>query len=88
VDYVAFGSVFPSPTKPHAVHAPLTLFTEAKQSLAIPLVAIGGITLDNAPRVIAAGADAVAVITALFEDAEVEARARAFQSLFKEDPQQ
>jgi thiamine-phosphate pyrophosphorylase len=88
VDYVAFGSVFPSPTKPHAVHAPLTLFTEAKQSLAIPLVAIGGITLDNAPRVIAAGADAVAVITALFEDGEVEARARAFQSLFKEDPQQ
>jgi len=87
-DYVAFGSVFPSPTKPYAVHAPLTLFTEAKQSLAIPLVAIGGITLDNAPRVIAAGADAVAVITALFEDGEVEARARAFQSLFKEDPQQ
>ncbi|HOY69567.1 MAG TPA: thiamine phosphate synthase [Methylotenera sp.] len=65
-DYVAFGACFSSITKPNAVQAPLTLFTLAKQQLAIPIVAIGGITSSNAQQIIAAGADAVAVISALF----------------------
>jgi thiamine-phosphate pyrophosphorylase len=56
-DYVAFGSVFASPTKPSAVRAPLSLFAEAR-ALGVPLVAIGGITLENAPQLLAAGADA------------------------------
>ena len=51
-DYVAFGSVFPSPTKPAAVRAPLALFGEAR-ALGVPLVAIGGITLENAPQLLA-----------------------------------
>jgi thiamine-phosphate pyrophosphorylase len=81
-DYVAFGSVFPSPTKPAAVRAPLTLFGEAKRRLGVPLVAIGGITLENAREVVEAGADAIAVITALFEADDIAARARGFKALF------
>ena len=80
-DYVAFGSVFPSPTKPGAVRAPLTLFGQAR-ALAVPLVAIGGVTLENAAEVIRAGADGVAVISALFDAPDPAARARAFTDLF------
>ena len=80
-DYVAFGSVFASPTKPGAVRAPLALFASAR-ALGVPLVAIGGITLANAPRLVAAGADALAVITDLFEAPDVAARARDYGKLF------
>ncbi|HEY5635921.1 MAG TPA: thiamine phosphate synthase [Burkholderiales bacterium] len=80
-DYVAFGSVFTSPTKPGAVRAPLALFGQAKP-LGVPLAAIGGITLDNAPSLIAAGADLLAVISDLFESPDVRARARAYAALF------
>ncbi|MEO8143023.1 MAG: thiamine phosphate synthase [Betaproteobacteria bacterium] len=81
-DYVAFGSVFPSPTKPAAVRAPLALFGEAR-SLGVPLVAIGGITLHNAPQLLAAGADCLAVISDLFEAPDIVERARAYAMLFK-----
>lgn len=80
-DYVAFGSVFASPTKPAAVRAPLSLFGQAK-ALGVPLAAIGGITLDNAPQLIAAGADLLAVITDLFDAPDIRARARAYGKLF------
>ncbi|HEY6965837.1 MAG TPA: thiamine phosphate synthase [Burkholderiales bacterium] len=81
-DYVAFGSVFSSPTKPAAVRAPLALLAQAKP-LGVPLVAIGGITLENAPQLIAAGADAVAVISDLFDAPDVRDRARAYGKLFR-----
>lgn len=81
-DYVAFGSVFPSRTKPAAVRAPLALFGEARM-LGVPLVAIGGIDAQNAPGVIRAGADAIAVISALFDAPDVAARARTLADLFK-----
>ena len=81
-DYVAFGSVFPSPTKPAAVRAPLALFGEAR-ALGVPLVAIGGITLQNAPQLLAAGADSVAVVSDLFEAPAIAERARAYGMLFK-----
>jgi len=80
-DYIAFGSVFPSPTKPQAVRAPLRLFGDAK-ALGVPLAAIGGITLENAPQLIAAGADLLAVITDLFDAPDIRARARAYGKLF------
>jgi len=82
-DYVAFGSVFPSPTKPGAVRAPLALFGRA---LGVPKFAIGGITLENARQVIAAGADGVAVITDLFGAPDVGARARQYRRLFEHEP--
>ena len=81
VDYVAFGSVFASTTKPHAVHAPLSLFKE-KESLRVPLVAIGGITLENAGEALAAGADLLAVISDLFDAPDIAARAAAYRNLF------
>jgi thiamine-phosphate pyrophosphorylase len=80
-DYVAFGSVFPSSTKPGAVRASLELFREAK-SLGVPLAAIGGVTLDNAPQLIAAGADLLAVISDLFDAPDIRQRARDYGRLF------
>ena len=80
-DYIAFGSVFPSPTKPGAVRAPLSLFAQAK-SLGVPVAAIGGITLDKAPQLIAAGADLLAVITDLFDAPDIRQRARDYAKLF------
>jgi len=78
-DYVAFGSVFPSPTKPDAKRAPLSLF---RHDLGVPLCAIGGITLENAPAVIAAGASLLAVITDLFDAPDIGARVAQYRKLF------
>jgi thiamine-phosphate pyrophosphorylase len=79
-DYVAFGSVFPSPTKPGAVRASLSLF---QSDLGIPLCAIGGINLSNAPAVIAAGASLLAVISDLFDAPDIGARAGEYRKLFQ-----
>jgi thiamine-phosphate pyrophosphorylase len=81
-DYIAFGSVFASPTKPQAVRAPLSLFGQAR-TLGVPLAAIGGITLANARQAIDAGADLVAVISDLFDAEDIAARAREYQKLFR-----
>ena len=78
-DYVAFGSVFPSPTKPGAARAPHSLFGN---DLGVPLCAIGGITLENAPALIAAGADLLAVISDLFDAPDIGARASQYRKLF------
>jgi len=78
-DYVAFGSVFASPTKPAALRAPLSLFSSP---LGVPLCAIGGITLANASGLIAAGADLLAVITDLFDAPDVARRAGEYRRLF------
>ena len=78
-DYVAFGSFYPSGVKPAARRAALPLLGSARR-LGVPVVAIGGIAADNAAELIRAGADAVAVITAVFgprEAVAVEAAARA-----------
>jgi thiamine-phosphate pyrophosphorylase len=83
VDYLAFGSVFSSGTKPGAARAPLALFAEARRSFGLPLVAIGGITRENAPQVYAAGADAVAVISAVFDAGDIAASAAVFAQLYQ-----
>ena len=78
-NYAAFGRFYPSHTKPGAPQAdPSILGTP----LPLPKVAIGGVTPDNAPALIAAGADAVAVIHSLFAAADIEAQARLFANLF------
>lgn len=64
-DYIAFGAVFSSATKPAAVSAPLSLFAQA-QHLQVPKVAIGGITLDKVQTLVHAGANALAVVNGLF----------------------
>lgn len=80
-DYVAFGACFASSTKPHAPIASLDLFKQAKM-LDIPSVAIGGITLKNAPLVIEAGANALAVISAIFSVDNVESTTQQFSQLY------
>ena len=86
-DYIAFGSFFDSPTKPLAIRADKSLLQRAKQELEIPVVAIGGITTDNGKLLIEAGADMLAVITALFAQADVEQASRSFAQLFSEEKQ-
>lgn len=81
-DYVAFGSFFASPVKPQAARAPLALLRAARSVLALPIVAIGGITPDNASVLVEAGADALAVISSLFDAPDTLAAARAFTGLF------
>ncbi|MDS4031308.1 MAG: thiamine phosphate synthase [Candidatus Contendobacter sp.] len=82
VDYVAFGAFFPSPTKPAEIRAPLALLRQARAALSIPIVAIGGITPDNAPLLLDAGADALAVVSAVFAQPDIQAAARRFAALF------
>ncbi len=85
-DYVAFGSMFASPTKPDAVNAPVSLITRAKQNLNVPVVAIGGITRDNAQQLVGAGVDAIAVISEIFDaqtDVERIERAHSFSRMFE-----
>lgn len=84
-DYVAFGSFYPSPTKPQAARATISLLQQAARTLRVPIVAIGGITRDNAQALLDAGADAVAVISALFEAPDVEEAARQLNTLFVEE---
>lgn len=81
-DYVAFGSFFPSLVKPDAARASVSLLGEARRTLPRPLVAIGGITIENASVLIHAGADAVAVISDLFNASDVKARAADYADLF------
>jgi len=78
-DYVAFGSFFPSSTKPAARHADHGLLQRAR-SLGVPVVAIGGVDALNARLLIDAGADAVAVVNAVFmhdDSGDVKAAAEA-----------
>lgn len=82
-DYVAFGSFFPSRTKPTAVRASGQLLRKAKNELHVPVVAIGGITPDNGDRLIAAGADALAVIDGVFNQSDIDTAARRYAVLFK-----
>lgn len=81
--YVAFGSAFVSSTKPHAIRAPLALYRQATRELDCPVVAIGGITPQNAPPLIDAGCHALAVISGLFDTADPGAAAREFSTLFQ-----
>lgn len=85
-DYVGIGSVFASSTKPRAVRAAMETLAAARAASGLPVVAIGGITLENAARAIAAGADMVAVISALFETDDTAAAARGFVRLFDDFP--
>jgi len=81
-DYVAFGRFFPSATKPEAAPAKIELLRRARRELNVPLVAIGGITVDNGAALIAAGAHALAVVGGLFDAEDVTERARRFTELF------
>lgn len=81
-DYLGVGTVYATPTKPDATVVGLALIEEmACQNLPIPWFAIGGITLETAPKVVAAGAKGVAVVRAILDDEDPEAAARRLRSL-------
>jgi thiamine-phosphate pyrophosphorylase len=80
-DYLAFGAFFASTTKPGARRASMDL-PAAARPLGLPLVAIGGITPDNAPTLLACGIDMVAVISGVFDAEDPVAAARAYAACF------
>ena len=80
-DYVAFGSFFASTIKPDAVAAAPELLRQARREIAVPLVAIGGITVHNGAQLLKAGADALAVISAVFNALDIQDAARQFSIL-------
>jgi len=80
-DYLAFGSMYASATKPGAPRAPLTLLGEARR-YGLPIAAIGGISLSNAGQTLTAGADLLAVVSDLFRVADIAGRAREYQLHF------
>ncbi len=81
-NYVAFGSFFASPTKPNAPRADIKLLQQARAQLSLPICCIGGITLQNADRLIEHGADMVAVISSLFAAEDIKQTARQFSAGF------
>ncbi|WP_347986822.1 thiamine phosphate synthase [Methylomonas sp. AM2-LC] len=81
-DYVAFGRFFPSNSKPLAAPAQIETLQKAKQTLYIPIVAIGGILPENAGGLLAAGADLLAVIGGVFDKQDPEIAAKEFQQMF------
>ena len=66
-DYVAFGSFFPSPTKPHSGVISLNVLHKAKESVEIPVCAIGGISQTNIGEIAATRTDMISVVSAAFE---------------------
>lgn len=90
VDYIAFGAMFSSQTKPLAPPAPLSVLTEGQalcQAMPRPcpaVVAIGGIGIAQADAVIQAGADSIAVVGGLFASPNIEETARTFSAKFQD----
>ncbi|MFA9460133.1 thiamine phosphate synthase [Thiohalorhabdus methylotrophus] len=82
-DYVAFGSFHPSPTKPDAVRAPLSLLKRARAELDLPIVVIGGVTPDNAAPLALAGADAAACISGILDAEDIREATRRLNNLLR-----
>jgi len=81
-DYVAFGRFFNSSTKPGAPLATIDTLINAKKTIRIPIVAIGGITVDNVKPIISAGANFTAVADGLFSSKNISSICKGFHNLF------
>jgi len=81
-DYVAFGAFYSSTVKPGAVIATPDLLHQARAQLRVPIVAIGGINADNGALLVEAGADAIAVISAVFDAQDIRQAASSLTKLF------
>jgi thiamine-phosphate pyrophosphorylase len=86
-DYVAFGAFFSSSVKPDAVKAEVEMLREVRSEVHVPIVAIGGITQQNGALLIEAGADSLAVISALWDAPDIEQAAKEFSTLFSRTQQ-
>lgn len=82
-DYVAFGAFYASTVKPEAVVATVDLLREARRELIVPIVAIGGITTNNGVALVEAGADALAVISAVFDAVDIQLAAQHLSRFFR-----
>ena len=82
-DYVAFGRFFPSATKPSAPGADLSLLTNIRNEIKIPIVAIGGITHENAMQILAYDIDMIAVIAAIFAEPNIAEATRRFVDIIQ-----
>src|SRR5687768_9095169 len=76
VDYIGFGALFHTPTKPDAEPAGPEMLVEARRRVSFPIVGIGGITAGNLAAAFAAGADSVAVVSAVFSASDPAAATR------------
>jgi thiamine-phosphate pyrophosphorylase len=85
-NYVAFGAVYATATKPEAGNVGIEVIAQAKQKYAVPICAIGGLTVENSAAVIAAGADLCAVISDILalNVADIPSRVHAWAQLFAE----
>ena len=81
-DYVAFGRFFPSRTKPQTVEVSIDILKDARRQIAVPIVAIGGITAQNGVPLIDAGADMLAVIDGVFGQQDITRAASEIAALF------
>jgi len=82
-DYIAVGSIYPTTSKETVEVVGLDRLRQIRQAVALPLIAIGGINKDNAAEVVAAGADSVAVISAVVQAEDVEAAAREIAEILE-----
>ena len=82
-DYVAFGAMFPSTTKPGAVPAGIGVIERARSRVRVPIVAIGGITPDNGGSLVEAGADMLAAVSGVFAQPDTREAASRYARLFE-----
>jgi thiamine-phosphate pyrophosphorylase len=75
-DYIAVGSIYPTQSKKNVTVVGLERLREIREAVSLPIVAIGGINADNARAVIDAGADAIAVISAILASDDIERATR------------
>ena len=82
-DYIAAGSIYPTSSKETAKVIGLARLLQIRQAISLPLLAIGGITKDNTTEVLAAGADSVAVISAILQAESPEEASRQITARFE-----
>jgi len=81
-DYVAFGSMYSSPTKPDATRCEIATLEAARTCIHVPIVAIGGISPDNGGPLLDAGVDFLAIVRGVFGHGDPGASARRYAQLF------
>jgi thiamine-phosphate diphosphorylase len=81
-DYIAVGSIYPTSSKETAKVVGVEVLRQIRQAVSLPVVAIGGINKDNVAEILAAGADSVAVISAILKAEDVEEATRQIIAAF------
>jgi thiamine-phosphate pyrophosphorylase len=84
-DYIGFGPIFATPTKPDYQAIGLTNIEQVHTDVDLPIFCIGGIKLDNLQQVLAAGADRVAIVSGILKAPEISEYARACKKLLTSD---